>query len=101
MVICVLICVAALFQVIFDVRKDNLSVKAKIAIIIFQSVAFCYAGICIEFEIRYYIESSNDAWVVIILLAYVLILNLAKRVIQYKQNGENHTKIIPQIAPQD
>lgn len=46
-----------------------------------QSVAFCYAGICIECEARYYVESSHDAWVMIILLVYVLVLNLVKRAV--------------------
>lgn len=93
MVICVLICIASVFQIVFDVQKSNISLKNKIWIIFLQSVAFCFAGICIEFEIRYYTESSNDAWVVIILAVYVVILNLIKRVIQYKMNGKDNVPV--------
>ena len=89
MVICVLVCFASLFQVVFDVQKNNISQKNKVWIIFLQSVAFCYAGICIEFEIKYYAESSSKAWVVIILAVYVVLLNLIKRVIQYKLNEKN------------
>lgn len=91
MVICVLICFAAVFQIIFDVQKNNISQRNKIFIIILQSVAFCFAGICIEFEIKYYLESSNDAWVMILLVTYVFVLNLIKRVIQYKANENGAT----------
>ena len=72
-------------------QKDNISYKNKIVIIVLQSVAFCFAGICIEYEIKYYEESSKDAWIMIILVAYVVVLNLTKRVIQYKAN--DNTKI--------
>ena len=81
MIISCLICFGALFQVIFDVQKDNISYKNKIVIIVLQSVAFCFAGICVEYEIKYYEESSKDAWIMIILVAYVVVLNLTKRVI--------------------
>ena len=91
MVICVLVCFASLFQVVFDVQKNNISQKNKVWIIVLQSVAFGYAGICIEFEIEYYAESSSKAWVVIILAVYVVLLNLTKRVIQYKLNEKDNS----------
>ena len=100
MVICVLICVASLFQIVFDVQKNNISQTNKILIIFLQTVAFCYAGICVEFEIRYYTESSSKAWVVIILVVYVVVLNLIKRVIQYKLNDSENTHVDEAVPTQ-